>query len=545
MSEATQRHIQRFSTLRTDRSSWDNQWEEAASLVLPMHRDSFLARGMTNDIGMGGQKKTESQFDATAAFAVQRFSSVIESLVTPQNSRWHNLKPVDAALRKNRAARLFFDELTDMLFNYRYRPVANFVGNSQQSYLGLGAYGNGALFIDQPDNARGLRYRNMHLGETYFAENHAGIVDTVYRCFWLTARQIIQQFGRAAVPEAITAAADQPTQADKKFEILHCVYPSTDYDPTRLDALGRPYASLYILVQDQSLLQRDGYHSFPYAIARYTQASGEIYGRGPAQWVLPSIKVINEQKKTMLRQGHRAVEPVYLTHDDGILGNFSVKPGSVVPGGMNKDGKPLVGALPVGNVNLGDKMMEMERNIINDAFLITLFQILIDTPQMTATEVLERAKEKGLLLAPTAGRMQAEFLGPLIERELSVMAAQGLWPRVPQILQDVEIEYRVEYDSPMSRMQRAEKASGFMHALNVAAEYAKNTQDPSPLDWFNFDEAMPEIIDIQGAPTSWTRSLEEVKALREQRSQAQQQQQMLDAAPAMASVVKGAPNLVQ
>jgi hypothetical protein len=545
VSETTQRHIQRFSTLRTERSNWDNQWEEAAALVLPMHRDSFLARGMTNGIGMGGQKKTEAQFDATAAFAVQRFSSVIESLVTPQNSRWHNLKPVDAALRKNRAARLFFDDLTDMLFNYRYRPVANFVGNSQQSYLGMGAYGNGALFIDQPDNARGLRYRNMHLGETYFAENHAGIVDTVYRCFWLTARQIIQQFGRTAVPEAITAAADQPTQADKKFEILHCVYPSTDYDPTRLDALGRPYASLYILVQDQSLLQRDGYHSFPYAIARYTQASGEIYGRGPAQWVLPSIKVINEQKKTMLRQGHRAVEPVYLTHDDGILGNFSVKPGSNIPGGMNKDGKPLVGTLPVGNVNLGDKMMEMERNIINDAFLITLFQILIDTPQMTATEVLERAKEKGLLLAPTAGRMQAEFLGPMIERELSVMAAQGLWPRVPSILQNVEIEYRVEYDSPMSRMQRAEKASGFMHALNVAAEYAKNTQDPSPLDWFNFDEAMPEIIDIQGAPTSWTRSLEEVKALREQRSQAQQQQQMLDAAPAMASVVKGAPNLVQ
>jgi len=546
VSELTQRHIQRFGKLRTDRSNWDNQWEEAASLVLPAHRDSFLARGLANNItGTGGQKKTELQFDATAAFAVQRFSSVIESLVTPQNSRWHNLKPVDSLLRKNRAARLFFDELTEMLFNYRYRPIGNFVGNSQQVYLGLGAYGNGALFIDQPDNSRGLRYRNMHLGETYFAENHAGIVDTVYRVFWLTARQIIQQFGAGAVPDAIKSAAENPTQIDNKFEVLHCVLPATDYDPTRLDALGRPYASLYILAQDQTLLQRDGYRSFPYAIARYTQASGEIYGRGPAQWVLPSIKVINEQKKTMLRQGHRAVEPVILTHDDGILGNFSVKPGAVVPGGVNKDGKRLVDTLPVGNVNLGDKMMEMERNVINDAFLITLFQILIDTPQMTATEVLERAKEKGLLLAPTAGRMQTEFLGPMIERELSVMAAQGLWPRVPAILQDVEIEYRVEYDSPMSRMQRAEKASGFMHALNVAAEYAKNTQDPSPLDWFNFDEAMPEIIDIQGAPTSWTRSLEEVKALREQRSQAQQQQQMLDAAPAMASVVKAAPNIAQ
>ncbi len=537
MSEVTQYHIQRLGALRNRRSNFDNQWEEAAERVIPAHRDTFTGRHpwMTP-----GQKKTELQFDSTAGFAAQRFSSVIESLATPQNSIWHLLKPVDKTLKRNRAVRMFFDELAETLFNYRYRPVANFVGNSQQVYLGLGVYGNGSLYVDQPDGERGLRYRNMHLGETYWVQNHAGIVDTVYRSYPMSPRQMMQQ-KRWTIPESIAEMAKNPQQMDKEFEIIHCVFPREDYDPQRMDGPGKKWASLYIHVETQAVLREWGYDSFPFAVARYTQASGEDYGRGPAQWVLPAIKVLNEQKKTLLKQGHRIIDPVLLAHDDGNLGSFSLKAGALNAGGISKDGKRLIDVLPTGNLAVGDKMMELEKNVINDAFLITLFQILIDTPQMTATEVLERAREKGMLLAPTAGRLQAEFLGPLIEREIDLLARQGLLPRIPSILAEAATEYRIEYDSPMSRMQRAEKAAGFMRALAQASEYAKVTGDLEPLDFFNFDVATPEILDISGAPTAWTRSLEEVQARRDERAQAQQQQQMVDAAPAMASMAKSLP----
>lgn len=540
--DLAQEHLLRLNTLRNDRSEWDTQWEEAAARVMPAHVDSFQGRG-TAMVGGGGRKNTELQFDSTTSFAAQRFSTVIESLATPQSSIWHLLKAIDKQLSKNRAVRLFFDDLSETLFKYRYRPVANFVGNSQQVYLSLGVYGNGILYIDQPENDKGLRYRNIHLAEAYFAENHAGIIDTVYRAFFLTARQIVQQFGDKA-PPAIKDKAANPMQADTKSEILHCVKPRADYDPQRMDGKGKKFESVYIHVETKTLLREGGYDTFPYAIARYTQVSGEVYGRGPAQWVLPAIKVLNEQKKTVLKQGHRIVDPVLLSHDDGTLGSFSMKAGALNPGGVSKEGRLLVQPLPTGNIAIGDKLMDIEKAIIHDAFLITLFQILIDTPQMTATEVLERAREKGMLLAPTAGRLQAEFLGPLIEREIDLLARQGLMPRIPPILLQAEAEYRIEYDSPMSRMQRAEKAAGFMRALGSASEYAKMTGDVEPLDFFNFDVAMPAILDINGAPTAWTRSEEEVAARREGRAQAQQQQQTIDAAPAMASVAKTASEMM-
>jgi hypothetical protein len=51
-------------------------------------------------------------------------------------------------------------------------------------------------------------------------------------------------------------------------------------------------------------------------------------------------------------------------------------------------------------------------------FLLTLFEIMVETPRMTATEVLKRSQEKSMLLTPLVARQQNESLSPMIEREL-------------------------------------------------------------------------------------------------------------------------------
>lgn len=540
--KTVQWHIQRLGTFRSRRGNFERQWDEASMRLVPAHVNSFFQGGM-GIAHAPGEKKTDAMFDATAALALQRFSSVIESLSTPQNSRWHRLVPGEPELRKNRRIRLFLDELNARLFRQRYRPQANFVGQAQKTYLGYGAYGNGILFIDSPEDRVGLRYKNLHLGECYIAENHEGRVDTLYRSYFLTPRQIIQKWGESNVPESINKLAKNSNTAETRLELLHVIIPRDDRDPERLDSKGMPFASLHIFLQEQELIAEGGYLSYPAPITRYMQFTNEEYGRGPAQLVLPAIKVLNEEKKAVLMQGHRVVKPVLLAHDDGVVGSFSMRPGTVNPGGVNAQGRALVQVLPTGNLAVGKDLMDDERAVINDAFLITLFQILIDTPQMTATEVLERAKEKGMLVAPTVGRQQAEFLGPSIEREVDLMVAQGLAPEPPPELLEAGGQYTVEYDSPLSRMQRAEEAAGFMRSLSEALEVVKVTQDPGHLDWFNFDEAIPAIQDINGAPTAWTSTLEEVQAKRQARAEQQQQQQMLDAAPGLAGAVSAVGDL--
>mgnify|MGYP003349941744 CR=1 FL=1 len=62
--------------------------------------------------------------------------------------------------------------------------------------------------------------------------------------------------------------------------------------------------------------------------------------------------------------------------------------------------------LPVEQINIAinEKMMAEERGIIDDTFLVSLFKVLSEHPNMTATQVIELVNEKGMLVAPTLGR---------------------------------------------------------------------------------------------------------------------------------------------
>jgi hypothetical protein len=404
----------------------------------------------------------------------------------------------------------------------------------------LGAFGTGNLFIDALDSRtdKGLRYRAVHLGQTYFMENHQGVIDKVYRRFSLTARQAVQQFGVDALPEIIVKDAAAPRGGSKEYWFIHKVAPREDYDPSRVDRAGMRYASCYVSITNKVTVQEGGYHTFPYCISRYVTGPGEVYGRSPAMMALPTIKGLNEMKKTMLKQGHRTVDPVLLAHDDGILDSFSMRPGAINAGGVNADGKPLVHVLPTGNLAVGDKMMEAEKLIINDFFLVTLFQILVETPQMTATEVIERSREKGALLSPTMGRQQSESLGPQVDREIDLLTQLRLLAPMPPALLEAKGQYTIQYNSPLSRMARSEEAAGFMRVVDYAKEILAVTQDPSIMDAFNFDAALPELADIQAVPVRWMHDAQAIAARRQARQEQAETQELIQGAPAAANMMK-------
>ena len=529
--------IQELEQASGKRAYWEKTWEDIARRVLPNYSAHFTGQ---NRIELtDGQQLLHEMVDSTAALALGRFAAAMESMLTPRNSKWHSLMPSDRSLLRNREVRLWFEDVTRILFQYRYAASANFQSQKHEDYLMLGAFGTGNVFIDalHSRTEKGLRYRAVHLGQCYFQENHQGIIDSNYRKFPLTARQAVEQFGEE-VPEVIAKQASDPKRATTVHWFIHKVAPRKDYDPNRVDLLGMEYESVYVSITGKKTVRTGGYSTFPYAISRYVTTPGELYGRSPAMMALPTIRSLNEMKKTMLKQGHRSVDPVLLAHDDGVVDNFSMRPGAINAGGVNAEGRPLVHALPVGNLAIGDKLMEQEKLVINDFFLVTLFQILVDTPQMTATEVVERAREKGALLSPTMGRQQSESLGPMIDRELDVLRELKLLPPMPQRLIDARGDYTVQYDSPLSRMARAEEAAGFMRSLETALRFVEVTQDPSPLDYFNMDEIMPETMDIHAMPVRWRNDLAKVQQMRAQRAQQAQQQQMLDAAPAGAAMLK-------
>lgn len=528
--------LQRYKTLKGNRSNWETHWEEIAERVLPRQMGFLGAR-------TDGEKRTQKIFDSKPLVALERFASVMDSMLTPRQQKWHNLRTTDEALNRDFEVQDWFYKVNNILYQARYSPKANFAGQNHERWTSVGAFGTGALFTDFEPGV-GLRYRCINLRDIYLLENHQGMVDTVYRCFQYTARQAAQRFGEKALPERIMKALENPTRQNDKFEFIHVVAPREDYDSSRADARGKPFASYYISVDDKVMVAPEGgYTSFPYSVSRYVTAPDEIYGRSPAMMALPDIKMLNEMAKTDIRAVHKLIDPPILLHDDGILGGgamtVNMKPGGLNVGGVNRNGQAMMQPFGTGaRVDINEAKMDQRRTAIDDAFLVTLFQILVETPRMTATEALIRAQEKGMLLTPTMGRQQSEALGPLIERELDLLSFHRMLPPMPEILREAGGDYDIVYDSPMSRMQRAEELVGVQRTMELLAPFAQ--MDPSVLDVFDKDELARLTAEVSGVPTPILRSPDAVAELRAQRAQQEQDMMAMQAAQPLAGAMKDA-----
>jgi len=514
-----------------DRLPWIRLWNEVAWLLDPKYVNTFSSYSIKTE----GRENSERQFDATASLSRDRGAAAIHNLLTPDLQKWHRYRALDLQQNKQAANLRYFDDVRDTVFRYRYAPTANFIAQIAEHWSMLLTYGNSVMFCDRLDGG-GLRYKLIHIGEVTFAENHQGIVDTVHRRFKMSARQALQKF-RDDCPDKVKEYAIDSKRMYEKFTFVHCVKPRPDYDPTRGDYKGMKFASYYVCVEEQKIVSEGGYRTMPYIVSRYSVSPSSSYSRSPVISVLPSIRVLNEQKKTVLKAGQRSVDPVLLAHDDGVIGTISLRPGYTNYGAVDNQGRKLVHTLDMGNLPIGKELMDDERLVIKDALFVTLFQILTENPQMTATEVLERIREKGILLSPL-GR-QNEALSLLNMRELDLLQSQGLLPQMPMTLaKDGGWDAHVVYDSPLSRAMQAEEASGFMRTLETAVNLSQATQDPSALDWLDIDTAMPEIADIQAVPARWIRTADQVQELRQGRQQQQAMQQMADAAPAISSIFK-------
>lgn len=526
--------LREFQQLQTVRAVFAQHWEEVAELVLPTSRNTFYY----GTFNWPGQKKTDRQVDASATIALDRFGAILDSLLTPRNMLWHQLGSDNEYVMKDRATKLWFERVTKILFKFRYSAMANFSAQNQNQYQSLGAFGTGNMFIDRyegVDGAKGLRYKHLPLGEMFLRENHQGLIDGFCRWFRLTPQQAMKQFGDAC-PEQIKSAALQSQQMP--FEFLHRVCPRNDYDPERWDEKGKLFASYYICLTTSTFLREGGYSTLPIASSRYVQTPGEVYGRSPAMLVLPAIKTLNAEKTDFLTQGHRAGVPVLLTADDGIV-DISMRPGAMNPGGWSADGKPLVGVLPHGDIQVTKEMMDEERALIDSAFLVDLFKVLLGDPKIfTATQIVEMMSQRGILIAPTVGRQQSEYLGPMIDRELSVLSDLRLLPPMPPRLREAQGEYHVIYTSPLARDMRSQELAGANRQLDMAIQIANATGDPSVFDKFNIDNIMDDGAEINGMPESWIASDQEVAAKRQQRAQAAERQQQAQEAPAKAALMK-------
>ena len=522
------------SSLTKYRGNWETFWQDVAERCFTDQADFNVTRSP-------GTRRNQRVFDTTTAMAVNRSASAITGLITPKSERWHTLTSDNEDLNKSTAVKRYFEEVQKILFAHRYAAASGFSTSNYQAIRSLMGFGTGQMTVNEHKSGKGIVYQPLFLGDMFYGVNNYGVVDTAMREFEFTKGQAMQQWGEDALPRKI-----KEDKGDTKFTFCHIVHPNEDYDERSLNPANREFMSAYFFKDDmEQPLEQGGYYTFPYPVCREITSPNEVYGRSPAMQILPEIKGLNEMRKTNIMAGQMAVTPPLLAPSSGqgvgVLGAgpmaINFKPGGVTHGGVNAQGQQMIQPMNTGSrPDLGQQMIEESRRVVNDSFYLNLFQILVETPQMTATEVLARTQEKGILLAPTADRLEQEYLGPMIERELDILTRQGVMPPLPGELIDAGGEYSIKYQSPITRAQRASQTMGMQETFNMTMN--ASAVDPSVLDRVNIDELITQIADNNGTPATVLRSDDEVEDLRKGRQQQEQQQQLIEQAPAMAGAAK-------
>lgn len=503
--------------MRGARTNWDSHWQEVTDVVIPRKRNVYDHRQQP-----GGDKRQTKVFDTTAIKANETLASALQGMLTNPSTQWFDLTTGIPELDNRKAVRQWLQKAVRKIIQVLNNT--NFQTEIHEVYIDLGSIGTASLRMEEDDESM-VRFQARPIYESYVKENHKGMVDTLSRELKLTSRQIKQKFNfeKAAkrLDEMDVMKLNKFDQdADKEWNIIHFVGPKEDFPKELLPASTRRFkiVSLHIVEDLDIVIEAKGFKEFPYAVPRWGKTSGEIYGRGPGITALPDINMINEMMKTHIRAAQKIVDPTLQVPDDGML-----LPIKTIPGGINYyragTGDRIEPLNTGGRLDISQQIMEDVRRSIREAFFIDQLQLL-EGPQMTATEVLQRTEEKLRLLGPVLGRLHFELLKPLIDRVLGIMGRRGeLPPNPPAELKDIDLQ--VEFSSMIARAQKASEADNIQRVVGIMAPFVE--AQPEIMDNIDGDGLLKFVGNIFNVPQEMFREEEEVEQTRTNRAQAQQQ----------------------
>ena len=513
-----------YGAMKAERSVTTSNWKEYARYAWP-ENDFFW---LQNNTASKGQQKNQRIYDSTAELSLDKFSALMQNLLTPHSKRWHEMEFMDPILNEDHDAKLYLQEITNRMFNMRYSGKTGFQHNLDLAYKNLGVYGTQALFIDY-NKRDGLRYHSYFMGDIYIKENFQGRIDTVYRRFDFTPQQAIDAFPDGNIPDQIRRLANNKQEMNATNEYLHIVMPDDHFDQRK--PTTRRFKSVYLLIDGGDIIEEGGYDTMPYIVSRFSLSPTEAYGRGPASKCFPDIKSVNAARRSIMRQGQRMVDPPILAYNDNRMSpgmtQTQLQNGGVVMGGVDENGRPTIQPWNSGaQLNAGYMEVEVLTNSIKAHFLVDMFEIFMNKDRMTATEFIGRDREKNVIISPAMDRQQPELLAMMIEREFDILGQMGLMPQKPPILEGRKSGVKPVYTSPLNRLQKAEEMQGMQAVMQEAIAIAPF--NPAIMDTINDEAYLRLTVDGFGAPEKMIRSVDEIAAIRQQRAQQQQMAQQAE-----------------
>ncbi|WP_343561736.1 portal protein [Kiloniella sp. b19] len=511
--------LNRYQELKSIREPFLAIWKEVAARMDPFG-EVLRGENDSKQIRVGDQSRV---FSSRPVQSRGRFAAAAQSLVTPAQTRWHGLMPIDEALQDNHEVKAYAQEMTKILFKLRYHPMSGWTRANYRIWDSLGTYGTQCFMLEENlqrtpagEELPPFRYRYVPMAEICLSVDDWGTYDAAYRRHAMSLRNLAREYGPEALPATLRARLDQPQSLEERFWVIHAVDPSLKGVNTKM-----PYPSVHLLEGYNHVLRESGYYEFPYFPSAFNPIANSAYGYGPAMAALPDVKMLNVMVQTTKVAAEQVVRPAFATTEK-LTHRLKLTAGAINPDLIDKDGRLKIQPLVTGaNPSLGESLIDKTEAQIGSTFYEDLWQILVNKPNVTAYEAAQRAQEKGDLIGPPFSP-QEEMMARCVRREVSILERQArdgiiALPPKPAILEGRELT--LDWLSPMARLRRSGEVVGINQVLQLGAQI--EAFSPGVMSrTIDGDEILRTVHELSGAPQKTIRSRQEV----EERLQAEEEQ---------------------
>ncbi|MGD4365019.1 portal protein [Xanthomonas citri pv. citri] len=530
------------------RETWMPDWMQVTEYIDP-------ARGQFNGEGSTTTRKKRSRskiINGTATKCVRVATAGMSSHMTSKARPWFNLTTPDPAMGQVQDVRVWLDNVTTILRDTLAK--SNFYKAMPVCYTEDLSYGVAAMMIvENPEEV--VRFHPLTIGSYAIGLDDAGKVDSLWRCYTKTARQLVQKYGRldpetgqrvpdeSKLPQRIIQAYKR--SPDQEFTVEALYEPNPDARPG-MGPLGvqapkfRPFREVVWIAgsgdEKHGVLDIGGHYEQPFVSIRFNPVGDDTYSACPGTDSLGDIKQLQYLEGQKLRLIDLMAEPPVTVPDTmrNIGASLAPRTKNYLP--QNQNGAKIEATYtpqPGSLQWVQQEIREVEARI-QDSFYYNLFLMLESLGEAsgrTATEIAERKEEKATVLGPTLEIVTDEGLDPTVVRVFRLCERAGLIPPPPAILASIPL--KIEYTSILAQAMKASGTSGIERTGAFVAQMA-SVFGPEVMDKFDADQAVDEYSERTGAPASIIRDDDAVLTIRQGRAAQQAQQAALAAAKPMA-----------
>lgn len=497
----------RWQQLKDNRAKFEGNWTEAQT----------YADNVVMDWGKPGEVPSRPKRFTSKPFQYNKtlVAGILGYAVSP-SLVWFKLGMENSELLKEYGVKDWLENCESELLAMFNR--SNFYKETNPAVKDSTCLGHGVIYIGEDvQNAR-LTYTHFPANEIFLDVNSYGEIDTCFRWYSDTLRNIVDFFGEDNVSEEMRENIKEPSHWNDSHKILMAVYPRTKYNPDFKDAKNMPFACVYVDLGAHFILKESGYREFPFAVFEWERFSGFAYSSSPAQDAMPDIKALNIIKKSSLQIAQTSAEPPMMASQEMHDIDLSPRGITYLP---TKDSR-LEPVRTGENYPITLQELANYEQAVKDWFYVDYFLALQErNQQMTATEVMELQGEKAATLSTFIVSLN-EFLSNIIQRSFNLLMRAGLLPPPPPSLMNQQAIMKIDFTGPLAQNQKKyHQMGGTVQALNAVGPIMQ--MFPNAGDFLDGDELMKSTMEGMGMPQNVIREDDDVKKIREERIKAQQE----------------------